>query len=145
MTPHQAVLRLAQGAQSDLADYITLRDLLQAQFEAAVQHRSPQLAQIATDITTLCESLQERRAERDALAGSFAGMLHDTPRAQWIETAFTLLPTTYREPLQALWARLEALVRECQQLNTRNCALLMEQHSIMQRVLSTESDTYAPR
>jgi len=35
-------------------------------------------------------------------------------------------------------------VKECKALNMRNCRLLMDQHDIMQRVLQTEADTYAP-
>jgi flagella synthesis protein FlgN len=49
-----------------------------------------------------------------------------------------------RSAFDNCWSALEAAVQECKALNTRNCRLLMDQHDIMQRVLQTESDTYAP-
>ena len=53
-------------------------------------------------------------------------------------------PERARRGVEAAWASLESLVRECKALNARNGRLIVDQHDIMQRVLHGEADIYAP-
>lgn len=134
---------LMRGIGEDVRDYRVLRNLLQEQFDAALRHQSLRLGQLAERITELTEVLEQRRAQRvelvTALSGKGAGVI----------TTFALLKgvpheALRREALQVAWSELEALVRECKQFNERNCRLIMDQYSIMQRVLHGEEQIYVP-
>ncbi|MFT4173471.1 MAG: flagellar export chaperone FlgN [Rhodocyclaceae bacterium] len=143
MNPQQALLLLAQGIQSDLADYERLRGMLEEQFAAALRHDTPALARLAEDIGMLCAALEVRRGERVTLVNALVGP--EVPPAGRVEAVFARLPGRYRTAAETLWQGLGERVAACKALNVRNGALLTEQHDIMQRVLGTESDTYAPR
>lgn len=140
MKPREAYSRLFAGMRADLQDYRSLRELLEAQFLAALQHRSSDIADIGTQITALAAVLDARRAERQQLAALLA------PRgAKPSMTAVAnRLEGASRSAFDTCWQALESAVRDCKTLNMRNCRLLMDQYDIMQRVLSTETHTYAP-
>lgn len=141
MTRAEAVQRMATGIVDDMDDYGRLRALLDEQFDAALHHRSAHIADIGGRISALAETLEGRRAERVTLARTLTG---DTgPGA--MAAVFAQLPPALATRLRDTWTALEARVRECKELNRRNCELLMTQHEIMQRVLATETDTYVPR
>lgn len=139
----QALQRLAKGMQDDVADYGRLRELLETQFALALRHDRAGLSAIAENISTLCTTLDARRAERVELVDVFSSALSDTPRHQVIARLLAQLPGTYRAMAELLWNSLQLLVKECKALNSRNGQLLMTQHDIMRRVLSNENDIYA--
>lgn len=141
MIRRQAIQRLVYGVQNDVADYRALRLLLQAQFDAALRHRTAELADVAADISALCEVLQVRRRERLELLEVCVG---EGAPADAMMAVLSKLPAVYGAAALALWQTLQDLVRECKAFNQRNCALLMDQHALMQRVLNQESDIYAP-
>lgn len=140
----QTLIGVARGMQADIADYRALRDLLQAQFEAALRHRPAELAQLARDISTLCETLEKRRVERVGLVDSCVEVTVNLPREERVMAVLLQLPASYHGLAQSVWQTLQKLVPECKALNLRNCNLMMDQHEIMQRVLNAESDIYAP-
>jgi len=138
VTRQDAMRALLAGIADDLRGYAALQDLLEQQFQAALRHRSAQLGQVAEAISTLVDTLQARRAERVALAQRLLG-----PTANMAQ-AFALLKNAAREKIESDWKTLETMVVECKRLSKRNSDLLLEQHSIMQRVLHGEDQLYAP-
>mgnify|MGYP000524715247 FL=1 len=139
MTRDQAVAKLADGIQADLAASNTMLELLERQFDAALRHRSAQLAELAEQLMPALEAMEQRRLQRVALVRALLGPEGDM--AQLIAS----LAAPGRAAFAADWQALEQMVLECKRLNARNSALLTEQFSIMQRVLVGEEDTYAPR
>ena len=141
MTLREALGRLIKGVHADLGDYRTLRELLDAQFEAALKHRSAVISDIADRISALTAQLDKRRAERVALAKMLVGKQSSVT----ISAVSARLPANARPAFDEWWQTLEQLVQECKRLNQRNCDLLMNQHEILQRVLQTDGGgTYAP-
>ena len=137
--PRQDAMRaLLAGIADDLRAYPALQDLLEQQFQAALRHQGAQLGQVADAISALVDTLQDRRAERVALAQRLLG-----PTAN-MDQAFALLKNAAREKIESDWKTLETMVVECKRLSKRNSDLLLEQHSIMQRVLHGEDQLYAP-
>lgn len=141
MTAREALGRLIKGVHADLSDYRTLRELLDAQFEAALKHRSAVITDVADRISALTSQLEKRRVERVALAKVLAGKQGN----ETISAVSARLPANARPAFDEWWQALEKLVQECKRLNQRNCDLLMNQHEILQRVLQTDAGgTYAP-
>jgi flagella synthesis protein FlgN len=140
MKPREAFQRIFAGMRADLQDYRRLRELLEAQFVAAVQHRSDEIAEIGTQISALTSVLDARRAERQQLAA----LLVPRGARPSMSAVANRLEGASRSAFDTCWQSLESSVRDCKALNLRNCRLLMDQYDIMQRVLSAESDTYAP-
>ncbi|WP_363503297.1 flagellar export chaperone FlgN [Burkholderia sp. LMU1-1-1.1] len=138
MTRQDAMRALLAGIGDDLRDYPALQDLLEQQFHAALRHQAAQLGQVAEAISALVDTLQARRAQRVALAQRLLG-----PTANMAQ-AFALLKNAAREKIESDWKTLETMVVECKRLSKRNSDLLLEQHSIMQRVLHGEDQLYAP-
>jgi flagella synthesis protein FlgN len=141
MRHREALSRIFAGMHADVDDYRRLRDLLEAQFTAALQHRTTDIGEIGTRITELASVLDERRRERIALTGLLAA--GRVSRVSISDVAQRLQGAS-RSTFDACWSALESSVRECKALNVRNCRLLMDQYEIMQRVLNVETDTYAP-
>lgn len=139
MTRDQAVAKLAAGIQADLAASTTMIDLLEHQFDAALRHRSAELAALAEQLMPALEAMEQRRVQRVSLVRALLGP--DGDMAQLI--AGQAAPS--RAALAADWQALEQIVLECKRLNARNSALLTDQYSIMQRVLHGEEEIYAPR
>lgn len=133
--------KVVGSVQADQADYDRLRQLLEAQFQAALRHQSDALVDIAAQITDLVAVLEERRGQRVEAAAKLLGLQQPSSMV----ALFDLLAPAPRAALAASWDALEGLVNECKTMNLRNGRLLMGQHEIMQRVLNGESDTYAPR
>ncbi|MBL8265481.1 flagellar export chaperone FlgN [Steroidobacter sp.] len=141
MTAREALGRLVKGVHADLGDYRALRELLDAQFEAALQHRSAVIGDVANRISELTTQLETRRKERVALAKVLIGKQASVT----ISAVAARLPNSARPAFNEWWNSLEKLVQECKRLNQRNCNLLMSQHEILQRVLQVGSGgTYAP-
>ena len=138
MTRQDAMRALLAGIADDLRAYPALQDLLEQQFHAALRHQAAQLGQVAEAISALVDTLQARRAQRVALAQRLLG-----PTAN-MDQAFALLKNAAREKIEADWKTLETMVVECKRLSKRNSDLLLEQHTIMQRVLHGEDQLYAP-
>jgi flagella synthesis protein FlgN len=141
MTVREALGRLIKGVHADLGDYRTLRELLDAQFDAALKHRSAVITDVADRISALTAQLDKRRAERLALAKVLAGKQSNVT----ISAVSARLPANARPAFDEWWQTLEQLVQECKRLNQRNCDLLMNQQEILQRVLQADAGgTYAP-
>jgi flagella synthesis protein FlgN len=138
MTRQGRLTSLMRGVGEDVRDYRLLRSLLDEQFDAALRHSTPRLTELADSLAALVDVLEQRRKERvmlvDALLGAGAAM----------SATFPLLNGSARTALESGWRMLDALVHECKRLNTRNGRLMMDQQSIMQRVLRGEEQTYAP-
>jgi flagella synthesis protein FlgN len=129
---------LLAGIADDLQAYAALAALLEEQFDAALRHQGPRLGEIAERIGTVVAAADGRRQQRVALAQQLNG-----PKATMAQ-AFGLLKPAGRAKMEADWLALEAQVIECKRLSKRNAELLVEQHSIMQRVLHGEEHTYEP-
>jgi flagella synthesis protein FlgN len=139
MTRDQALFQLAGGVQADLAACTQLQGLLERQFDAALRHRSAELADMAGALTPALDAMEARRQQRLALVRALLGP--DATMDQLIAT----LAGSARAELAANWHQLEQMVIECKRMSARNGALLAEQFSIMQRVLHGEEQVYAPR
>jgi flagella synthesis protein FlgN len=129
---------LLQGVADDLTAYPELAALLEQQFQGALRHQHVQLAAVADSITLQVEAMETRRRQRVLLVRRLLGP--DAGMAQ----AFALLKSPAREKREADWAALERLVLECKRLGRRNSDLMVEQYSIMQRVLHGEDQIYEP-
>ena len=138
MTRQDAMRQLLAGVATDLVAYPALQELLQQQFDAALRHKAVPLGQVAEAISALVDQMQARRAQRVALVQRLLG-----PTATMMQ-AFALLKNAARERMEADWKLLEQMVIECKRLGKRNSDLLVEQYSIMQRVLHGEEQIYAP-
>jgi flagella synthesis protein FlgN len=138
MTRQDAMRLLLAGMAADLVAYQTLTELLGRQFDAAVRHKAGPLGEAAEAISTLVDELQARRQQRVALVQRLLG-----PDSTMMQ-AFALLKSPARERMEADWKTLELSVLECKRLGKRNSDLLVEQYSIMQRVLHGEEQIYAP-
>lgn len=140
MTRRDAFGRIFAGMRADLQAYRELRELLEQQFHAALEHRSADIQDIGERITALAGVIEQRRRERVELVT----MLTPRNARACIASIAERLQGPSRAAFDACWRALESAVRECKALNLRNCRLIMDQHEIMQRVLKAESDTYAP-
>ena len=141
MTPverQEAMKRLLQGVAEDMQAYPQLAVLLEQQFEGAIKHQHARLAELADGISALVDSMQLRREQRVALVQRLLG-----PTGTMAQ-AFALLKNAARERMETDWRTLEQMVIECKRLGKRNSDLLVEQYSIMQRVLHGEEQIYAP-
>ncbi|WP_371867261.1 flagellar export chaperone FlgN [Duganella lactea] len=138
LSRQDAMRALLAGIAADLQAYPQLEQALQQQFDAALRHKSADLAAAAEAITTLVDAMQQRRAERVALVQRLVGETGNMVQA------FALLKSPAREKMEADWTSLEAAVIECKRLSKRNGDLLAEQYTIMQRVLHGEEQIYAP-
>ncbi|MFA9218215.1 MAG: flagellar export chaperone FlgN [Sphingomonadaceae bacterium] len=138
LSRQDAMKLLLQGVAADQQAYAQLAAMLEQQFQLALRHQSAPLAALADDITALVDTLQQRRLQRVALVQQLVGA-HGT-----MAQAFALLKNAARERMETDWQQLEQLVVECKRLGKRNSDLLVEQYSIMQRVLHGEEQIYAP-
>ncbi|WP_371874528.1 flagellar export chaperone FlgN [Duganella rivi] len=137
--PRQDAMRLLlAGIAEDLQAYPQLQALLEQQFQAALRHKAAELGPVAEAISTLVDTMQERRALRVALVQRLVG-----PQGTMLQ-AFALLKNAARERMEADWNTLEQAVITCKAVSKRNADLLVEQYSIMQRVLHGEEQIYAP-
>ena len=130
--------QLLHGIAMDLAAYTELQDLLEQQFDASLRHQRARLEQLAETISALVDAMDARRLQRVASAVRLLG------EAPSMAQVFTLLKAEPRARLEQDWARLETLVTECKRLGKRNSDLLVDQYTIMQRVLHGEDQLYEP-
>jgi len=138
MTAARLVQALVAGLRTDLDSYRTLHATLEAQFQAALAHRSLQLAAIGDEIVRQCEPLQLRSEQRGELLRRLLGNAEAS-----FEALAERLPDEMAQPIRDAWTPLASLARECKRLNQRNCALITSQFEIMQRVLGEEEALYA--
>lgn len=138
LTRQDAMRQLLAGIADDLQAYAALQELLQQQFQAALRHKASELGPVAEAISTLVDSMQARRALRVALVQRLVG-----PQGTMLQ-AFALLKNAARERMETDWNTLQQAVIACKALSKRNGDLLVEQYSIMQRVLHGEEQIYAP-
>ncbi|RZT09988.1 flagella synthesis protein FlgN [Duganella sp. CF402] len=138
LSRQDAMRQLLAGIADDLLAYPALQDLLQQQFQAALRHKASELGAVAEAISTLVDTMQARRELRVALVQRLVG-----PQGTMLQ-AFALLKNAARERMETDWSTLEQAVIACKALSKRNGDLLVEQYSIMQRVLHGEEQIYAP-
>jgi len=138
MARQDAMRLLLQGVAADLLAYRDLLDLLEQQFMGAVRHQSEPLERLAVTILALVEAMEARRRQRVSLVQQLVGP------AGTMAQAFALLKSSARERMETDWSTLEKLVLECKRLGKRNSDLLVEQYTIMQRVLHGEELLYEP-
>lgn len=142
LTRQEAMRCLIDGVVGDVADYASLEQLLDEQFDAALRHQNARLAELAANIGSLCDALEVRRQQRVKLVERLAEPLLG-PAAR-MSAVFPLMKGAARAALEASWQSLQARVIECQRLGKRNRDLLVDQFSLMQRVLHGEEQLYEP-
>lgn len=137
-TRQEALQQLLQGVAADHQAYQALQALMELQFTAALRRQPQRLNELAEEISTLVDTMEVRRAERVALAQAVAG-----PEARMADV-YALLKPEARARLEADWLALETMAKECKRLGKRNTDLMVEQYSIMQRVLHGDNQIYEP-
>jgi flagella synthesis protein FlgN len=134
--------RLLVGLRDDMTDYRRLRELLDAQFAAALNHRADDTRDAVAQILELTRLLNARGQERVRLAGRILG--EGGAGRLSLQAVSARLPAAMRPTFDLCCARLEDLVRECKRLNRRNCHLMTAQHDNMRRAQNPEACIYAP-
>lgn len=137
-TRQEALQSLLQGVAADHQAYQALQALMELQFTAALRRQAQRLNELAEEISTLVDTMEVRRAARVALAQAVAG-----PEARMADV-YALLKPDARAKLEADWLALETMAKECKRLGKRNTDLMVEQYSIMQRVLHGDNQIYEP-
>lgn len=137
-TRQEALQSLLQGVAADQQAYAALQALLERQFAAALRRQASHLNELAEEISVLVDTMEQRRRERVALAQAVAG-----PEARMADV-YALLKPDARTRLEADWLALETMAKECKRLGKRNTDLMVEQYSIMQRVLHGDNQIYEP-
>jgi flagellar biosynthesis protein FlgN len=141
MTRNQSIQRLLVGVRDDMADYRRLRELLDAQFAAALRHRADETRDVVANILELTRVLEGRRQERVQLAGM---ILTGSAAGLSLQSVSARLPAAMRQTFNLCCAKLEQLVRECKRLNRRNCHVMTAQRDNMRRAQNPEACIYAP-
>lgn len=139
--PALALAQMLRDLHADRSGYARLRELLEAQFQAALRHRAEPLIELAEDIVALVGEIEARRQQR----GSLLVRLLGPDSKPSIEALLQRLPAATGQTFTVAWQGLEQQVRECKRLNLRNCQLVTDQHGLMQRVLGIEEPGYAER
>jgi flagella synthesis protein FlgN len=140
MQQNHAMANFVRGIHADLQDYQRLHSLLDTQFSLALQHDSIALEKLADEVMELVGTLNNRRVERSVLLARYIPVINN----ETVDKFLGSLPMESQEKIKALWQRLEDLIVECKEMNSRNCRLLTDQFEIMQRILKHEEHTYAP-
>lgn len=141
----EVLAALLRELHADRSAYARLRELLEAQFQAALRHQSEVLAGLAEDIVALVEQLDARSRQRGSTLKQLLGNGPDRDTEPSMSALLQRLPAAVAQTLGTAWLALEQQVRECKALNQRNCHLITEQHALMQRVLGVEEVLYAER
>jgi flagella synthesis protein FlgN len=139
--PSEALAQMLRDMHADRSSYARLRELLEAQFQAALRHRAEQLTELAEDIVVLVGQIEVRRQQRGTLLSRLLGPASKPT----LEALLQRLPAAAGQTITVAWQGLEQQVRECKSLNLRNCQLITDQHALMQRVLGVEEPGYAER
>jgi flagellar biosynthesis protein FlgN len=137
-TRQEALQHLLEGVAADHIAYQALQGLMEQQFAAALRRQAQRLNDLAEEISVLVDTMDTRRRERVALAQAVAG-----PDARMADV-YALLKPDARARLEADWLALETMAKECKRLGKRNTDLMVEQYSIMQRVLHGDNQIYEP-
>jgi flagellar biosynthesis protein FlgN len=134
----EALQQLLEGVAADHHAYQALQGLMEQQFAAALRRQAQRLNELAEEISVLVDTMDMRRRERVALAQAVAG-----PDARMADV-YALLKPDARARLEADWLALETMAMACKRLGKRNTDLMVEQYSIMQRVLHGDNQIYEP-
>ncbi len=151
MAQSSPLQRILAGVRDDLSDYRRLRELLDAQFAAALRHRADEIRDAVRGILELTAALEGRRRERvrlveEVLAAertASGNSKRPTPGPSLLGIS-ACLPAAMRANFDACCGKLEQLVRECKRRNRRNCHVLTAQQEVMRQVLNPGAGIYAP-
>ncbi|NCT85672.1 MAG: flagellar protein FlgN [Comamonadaceae bacterium] len=135
----EALAALLRDLQADRSAYAQLRELLEAQFQAALRHQAEALQRLADEIIALVDLVEARGRQRGLLLRQLLGTQGE-PR---MDRLLQRLPAKAAQALGGLWTALEQQVRDCKALNQRNCQLITEQQALMRRVMGVEEELYA--
>lgn len=135
----EALAALLRDLQADHSAYARLRELLEAQFQAALRHRAAALQEVADEIVALVEQLDAHTRRRGLLLRQLLGSQGEASMSRLL----LRLPPATAQALGGLWAALQEQVNECKALNQRNCQLITEQQALMRRVMGVEEELYA--
>ncbi|MFT7772929.1 flagellar export chaperone FlgN [Roseateles sp.] len=135
----EALAALLRDLQADRSAYARLRDLLEAQFQAALRHQAEPLQRLADEIVALVDELDAHTRQRALLLRKLLGSQGEPSMSRLLQR----LPSTASQALGDIWTALEEQVRECKALNQRNCQLITEQQALMRRVMGVEEGLYA--
>lgn len=135
----ESLAALLRDLQADRSAYARLRELLEAQFQAALRHQAEPLQRLAEEISALVDGMEARGRQRGQLLRQLLG----TQGEPGMNRLLQRLPAKAAQALGDIWTALEQQVRECKALNQRNCQLITEQQALMRRVMGVEEELYA--
>lgn len=135
----EALAALLRDLQADRSAYEGLRELLEAQFQAALRHQAGALQRLADEIVAVVDGMDARAGQRSRLLRQLLGSQGEASMGRLLQR----LPIKASQALGEIWSALEQQVRDCKTLNQRNCQLITEQQALMRRVMGVEEDLYA--
>lgn len=135
----EALAALLRDLQADRSAYAQLRELLEAQFQAALRHRAQALQESAEEILALVEQLNAHTRQRGLLLRQLLGSHGEASMGRLLQR----LPASVAQTLGGLCTALQEQVNECKALNQRNCQLITEQQALMRRVMGVGEELYA--
>lgn len=141
MTTNEALAAIIKGVHADLQAYAALKALLNQQFKFEIAHDAERMAETTAAIEQAVVALNATRKQRMSLFKVLVPAAKGNPS---IEPILAMLPPKARESLTKWWGDLEALVKECRYLNSRNGQLMVHQREILRVVLGAEDPTYSP-
>lgn len=143
MTHQQLLQRVMEGLRDDLGDYRRLRELLDAQFAAALRHQADEIREVIGGILDVTGKLEQRRRERVDMVQRLLNGERGVSRPSMQALSVRLHPSV-RANFDAFCTTLEKLLRDCKRLNRRNCHVLTAQHDMMRQALDLKEYVYAP-
>jgi len=137
----QTLATMLHDLRADRDGYAQLRMLLDAQFQAALQHQGGRLSELAQAISDQVDELGRRRDSRSQALSALLG-----PQvAPKLGALLPRLPAQLASAMADSVHDLEKLVGECKQMNVRNCELITAQHQLMQQAMGVREHGYAER
>jgi len=139
----RALQQLLGILDNDVQGYRELQGLLEAQFRAALAHHATAMEQLAQHIVDQVDGITARREAREGVLAQLLGG-RERPGLRTLAARLPAsVPATVRERLGTASAQIEQLALDCKRLNLRNCELIHEQQSLMQRLLGQPEPLYA--
>lgn len=141
MTPRECLQQLVGGVQQDLADYDSLYQILDEQYQLLRERNGQGLTDLLKREQTLLLPLRQRAAQRSKLLAQLGLDASDHGMRQLLDK----LPANLSERLSPQWQQLQQRVVECKRQNEQNGKLLAIQNQVIRRMLYGEpSSDYSP-